>query len=125
MKKRTFNKENNIRNLVSSVAKSQANFKTRAKLSQLDEEQEEIDLNAKLMKYKELEYIYQKTGIKPIYLSYVLVLLLVLIIFGVWDDLLTCVIGVFYPVYANKNNKVWRKRNNKAMANLLVYILNF
>ena len=109
MKKRTFNKENNIRNtgnitgnpsLISSY-KSHANMTNRKQIKELDEEHEEVDLNTKLMKYKELEFYYQKTSIKPIYLGYVLVFFLVLIIFGIWDDLLTCIIGVLFPMYAS------------------------
>ena len=111
MKKRTFNKESNIKSSnpsapsashsLSSPYKSQANILKRKTIKELDEEHEEVDLNSKLMKYKELEFIYQKTHIKPIYFAYVLIFLLVLIIFGIWDDLLTCIIGVLFPMYAS------------------------
>jgi len=69
------------------------------KFKVLDEEKEVLNLNARLMKYKELEMIYQKTNIKPIYLLNILIVCIVLIIFGVCGDLLTCIIGVVYPMY--------------------------
>ncbi len=95
------------------------------KLMELDEEHETVDLNAKLMKYKELELFHQKTGIKPIYLCYVLVFLMVLIIFGVCDDLLTCIIEVFYPVYISiKTIKSGKREEIRQWLTYWYYFIN-
>ena len=56
-------------------------------------------LNDSLMKYKEIKMIYKKTGIKPVYLFWALIICLVFILFGFFESELTYIIATLYPLY--------------------------
>ena len=77
---------------------SHQNFLDRPK-NVFKEFDESETLNDKLLKYAEFKALYKRTNIKPIYLMYVLIVFLILIIIGFFEDLLTCLIGISYPIY--------------------------
>lgn len=61
--------------------------------------QEEISLNDRLMKYKEIKMIYKKTGIKPVYFFWILIVCLIFILLGYFESTLTYLIATLYPLY--------------------------
>ena len=56
-------------------------------------------LNKKLLHYKEIETFYKKTGIQPIFIAIILIIMLIFIFIGIFDRLLTIIIGTAYPLY--------------------------
>jgi hypothetical protein len=58
-----------------------------------------MSLNDRLMKYKEIKMVYKKTGIKPVYLFWTLVVSLIFILFGFFETELTYIIASVYPLY--------------------------
>jgi len=56
-------------------------------------------INENLLQYKEIRMIYNKTGIPPAYLLYLLSVCLVLIFIGFFESYLTHLIATLYPVY--------------------------
>ena len=46
-------------------------------------------INDRLMKYKEFKAVYKKTGIRPVYFMYVLIICLLFIVIGFFDKYLT------------------------------------
>lgn len=97
---------------------SHQNFFDRPK-NVFKEFDENETLNDKLMKYVEFKTLYKRTNIKPIYLVYVLVVFLVLIIIGFFEDLLTCLIGISYPIYISM--KTLRTKTNEDIKQWLTY----
>ena len=55
--------------------------------------------NKKLLHYKEIETFYKKTGIQPIFIAIILIIMLIFIFIGIFDRLLTIIIGTAYPLY--------------------------
>ena len=80
---------------------------------------ENESLNDKLMKYAEFKALYKRTNIKPIFLVYILVIFLILIIIGFFEDLLTCLIGISYPIYISM--KTLRTKTNEEVKQWLTY----
>lgn len=56
-------------------------------------------INDRLMKYKEFKAVYKKTGIRPVYFMYVLIICLLFIVIGFFDKYLTILIATVYPLY--------------------------
>jgi receptor expression-enhancing protein 5/6 len=56
-------------------------------------------INRKLLKYKEIKILYDKTGIHPIFFLYILLICLIFIFIGFFDNILTIIIGTAYPLY--------------------------
>ena len=56
-------------------------------------------LNNKLLRYKEIQTFYKKTGIKPIFIAIILIIMLLFIFIGIFDRILTIIIGTAYPLY--------------------------
>lgn len=56
-------------------------------------------INRKLLRYKELKAVYNKTGIQPCYLVYILIIFLIFIFIGFFDKYLTIFIATSYPLY--------------------------
>ena len=56
-------------------------------------------INRKLLKYKEIKILYDKSGIHPIYFLYILLICLIFIFIGFFDNILTIIIGTAYPLY--------------------------
>jgi hypothetical protein len=81
------------------------------------------DLNEKLMKYKELKILYEKTYIKPIYYYYLLLFCLFMITIGYMQTQLTCLIGITYPMYFSI--KALRERNKDKIKKWLQYWIIF
>jgi receptor expression-enhancing protein 5/6 len=89
-------------------------------LNNLRENQKnEESVNDKLMKIKELKYLYMKTGIQPIYFLYILIFCLVFLVIGYFESFLTCLIGVLYPMYFSI--KAMREKNKENIKNWLQY----
>ena len=55
--------------------------------------------NKKLLHYKEIETFYKKTGIQPVFVAIILIIMLIFIFIGIFDRLLTIIIGTAYPLY--------------------------
>ena len=56
-------------------------------------------INRKLLKYKELKFLYEKTGIYPVFFLYILLICLIFIFIGFFDRILTIIIATAYPLY--------------------------
>ena len=56
-------------------------------------------LNKKLLRYKEIQTFYKKTGIQPIFIAIILIIMLIFIFIGIFDRILTIIIGTAYPLY--------------------------
>ena len=59
----------------------------------------QMKINRKLLKYKEIKILYEKTGIHPIYFLYILLICLLFIFIGFFDHFLTILIATVYPLY--------------------------
>jgi hypothetical protein len=97
---------------------SHQNFNDRPK-NVFKEFEENETLNDKLMKYAEFKAFHKRTNIKPIYLVYLLVLCLVLIVIGFFEDLLTCLIAISYPIYISM--KTLRSKTKEEVKQWLTY----
>ncbi len=95
-------------------------------------------INRKLLNYKEIKILYEKTNIKPVYYFIVLLICLIFIFIGFFDHFLTILIAKASPLYLsyktlqnhiNDNDKRNEKENNdkdneeyiKDMTNWLTY----
>jgi hypothetical protein len=85
------------------VRTSMPNLIPRNKISQLFIEENE-GLNDKLMRYKELKMLYNKTGIKPIYYFYGLGICMLLIFIGYFESYLSLLVATLYPLYCSIKN---------------------
>ena len=56
-------------------------------------------INGRLLKYKEIQILYNKTYIPPIYFLVLLGVLVVFIFVGYFEDHLILLIGTMYPIY--------------------------
>lgn len=60
---------------------------------------ETISINDSLIKYKEFSYIHQRTGLKPLHFIFLIFLSLAFLLIGYIEHLLTCLVGILYPLY--------------------------
>jgi hypothetical protein len=56
-------------------------------------------INKNLLQYKEIKSVYNKTGISPAILLYILFICLIFIFIGYFENQLTVLIGTLYPMY--------------------------
>ncbi len=80
-------------------------------------------LDEKLMSYKEFKYLYNKTYIKPVYYFYLLLACLFFISIGYLQNLLSCLIGITYPMYFSI--KALREKNKERIKSWLQYWIIF
>ena len=60
---------------------------------------QENSINYKLLQYKEIKQISKKLGLSPIIIISILIIVLIFIMFGFYEDHLTILIGTAYPLY--------------------------
>jgi hypothetical protein len=75
------------------------NEESRDSVENLEEKSMVTQFNESLMSYKEMKWVYKKTGIHPVYFIYGLALCLFLILIGYLENYLTYLIGTTYPLY--------------------------
>jgi hypothetical protein len=93
-------------------------------LATINKQNEEgLTFNERLLKYKEFKYLYDKTKIKPVYYFYCLIICLVLVVIGYFENLLTVLIGILYPMYFSI--KSLRERNKESIRDWLKYWVVF
>lgn len=88
--------------IISNLRSSLPNFISRPKnvFKDLNINTEgENSINENLMKYKEIKMLYKKTGIKPIYFLYALIVALILVFIGFFESQITFLIATLYPLY--------------------------
>ena len=83
---------------LTSNRKSISNFMKRFNILNYGGEKEE-SLNQRLLKYKEIKQLSQKTGLSPAFLLLIVLFLIGLIMLGFYEDHLTIILGTVYPLY--------------------------
>ena len=81
------------------------------------------DFNDSFLKYREIKYLYNKTHIQPIYYFYFLLVCLFIIVIGYLQNLITCLVGMLYPMYFSI--KALREKNKERIKNWLQYWIIF
>ena len=66
--------------------------------SLVQENSEKLSINDRLMMYKEIKYINQITHLKPVYLLTILIICLIILVIGYYENFFTCLIGILYPL---------------------------
>jgi hypothetical protein len=108
------------------IAKTLIDVYIKKLFSKKEQEQENSSpkgLDEKLMRYKEFKYLYNKTYIKPVYYFYLLLVCLFFISVGYLQNLLSCLIGITYPMYFSI--KALREKNKERIKSWLQYWIIF
>lgn len=81
------------------------------------------DINSKLLKIREIKFLYEKTRIKPIFLFTILAACVVVSVIGYLENALTSLVGIVYPVYFSI--KSIREKNRRHIKKWLQYWIIF
>lgn len=82
-----------------------------------------VSINESLLKYKEIKSLSEKTKLSPLILLSIILACLIIILFGVFEELLILVVGAFYPLYFSF--KSLKNRSNDDITRWLYYWIFF